>query len=1839
MKKRFLVLLLTLAMLLSILAPVAAASPTTPDIRVIGQNLLNQPGVITNWEKYFTVNIRGEQMLDILARYDADTIGFQEANMNWKNFLEVNLKNYEIAPNTEKSSNPIYYNTTRMTLLDSGVFWLSDTPDYPSKNSIANEERTCTWAIVKNNTNGVVYAHFNTHLDHISDGARTEGMRTIRERIEGFREESGIANLGFIVTGDFNGNRTTPAYAEMIKEYPNVNMQDSLFCAPADQIVNEGATMLDWGLMINTEEGYYDDGLAIDHIFVSIDTLDVRYYKVMRESGNKYPTAGASDHFGVYLELNAEPGEVRRTDTNFGLTAAVGTPTIDGVMDEIYQQSSCGTTKNVYDSTVTQIPADGHTSAKYYFTRDDDNLYYFIDVTDAHVTDADKLKGQNGSGDAWEVDSIEIYYNFLKGTTNPTSYTAESTAAGDAGYFRVFAHGGNITAANMTATTEAAINGYVAKHTATGYTIEGKIPLSDSVKLQLAGSKDVQIGFSFRIDDDADNGAGSRDYMILSGGESDVFSCWANPSGTAPLFLKPGLSSASSAIYGTAVVDGVMDEVYRSTKKGTFEKAFNNNGDTVVLPDSELTTANYYLVWDNSYIYYFIDVIDAHVTDASKTTADDGSAYGVDCIEIYFDLLKGSGPNSYDWGANNGYFTVYAHGGETKKGWIPSEITAAIDGYVAKHTATGYAIEGKIPMTNELLAKLATNDEYKIGFGLMIQDDADNGANGRDYLVLSSGEGDTLSAWSSPNNATSIYLSSGSNASDIVTDGTIDTSVQRAAYGTPTIDGDLDDVWTKSTTDTFHLTEKTTTTNGVYRFLHDDDYLYFFADIQDSTPTSDTTVDQMDMNGIDGLQIYYDFLNTDYDSATNPSNWGHYNWGWINQNADEGGYFNIYSTNRPIGANIGPIDGISYQAKKNATGYTLEGKIPLSASLKTRLENGTDQTIGFGLQLNDDENDDGVRDCWLFSHEKTISVWSQPYNMTDLILEPKDTDAAKKVVYGTAKVDGAMDEAYEAAPTIMVNKAGTNNSIVSDFATGSFKALYDDENLYLFVQVEDDTPNSKATLSTGSGGNIDSVQIFFDYTDGTGSWSSENGYFTINGANQDPGNSSVKQYKFRKTDSGYNVEVSIALSDDIRARIANSETINIGLGVQINDDTNDDGNREGFSFSESTLYSAWSSPSYIDRVTMMPSYKIQPDFGTDKGTLNITRAFEGQSVQLDIELADGMMLVEDSVTIDGQAYTLGDTFVMPAHDVSFHAQITSKPTEWPIVLPTVEGLKITCDKQTAKPGEIVSLNIELEEGYEFLQDDGMYDYGHWSNSSQKWKYFQSSNYGWYMMGRRLKMNNTALIWHGNSFIMPDAPAVITAEVEYRGVAEAVKSTIQLDGEKDAAYDDSTALDVKRNNEQPIYYTDGQGVAFGTVYSAYDDEYLYLFAKVTDPTLNTLDARNGDISADKSLAGFDSIEFYVDFLNTDDANVATNRYPFVEGESGMILIDALDQKTANSGAVYNKFGGGFSSYNGDSSKADYVVKTNDTGYTVEVKLALSDSFRTKLANATEDEPAEIGLGAVIADDKNNNGGWDYENGDQIVVSSSLMANLWSSTFMKRTEDNHIEVYSVDSPRWLSTLRFLPGEDDENLPGSVILPIIGGIVSGLEDDCPSAGFRDVPGKSHWSHAGIDFCISNGLLRGTSTYTFSPDVGMTRAMLATVLHRMEGSPAPAGANPFRDVASGKWYTDAIVWAAENGITDGVGNDCFAPDDLLTREQLAALLYRYASYKGYDAASDTSLSNFADAGDVSGWASNAMKWAYANGILTGSSQNGKLYLNPKATATRAQVAAMLMRYCDVFA
>lgn len=203
---------------------------------------------------------------------------------------------------------------------------------------------------------------------------------------------------------------------------------------------------------------------------------------------------------------------------------------------------------------------------------------------------------------------------------------------------------------------------------------------------------------------------------------------------------------------------------------------------------------------------------------------------------------------------------------------------------------------------------------------------------------------------------------------------------------------------------------------------------------------------------------------------------------------------------------------------------------------------------------------------------------------------------------------------------------------------------------------------------------------------------------------------------------------------------------------------------------------------------------------------------------------------------------------------------------------------------------------------------------------------------------------------------------------------------------------------------------------------------------------------------------------------------------------------------------------------------------------------------------------------------------------------------------------------------------------------IIPATGSAVCPGGAACPSFRFRDVPAPSNWAHEGIDYCVRHGLMSGFDATTFSPDTVSTRAQIVMILYNLSGDTTDYSKYyvPFTDVKPGTWYYNAVAWGYDKDIVSGMTPATFAPDGLITREQMAVLLYGYTEkYAPAYLGGAASLNGFPDAASVSNWAYAAMSWAVGNSLISGIASNGADYLAPSGGATRAQIAAIMMRYC----
>ena len=259
----------------------------------------------------------------------------------------------------------------------------------------------------------------------------------------------------------------------------------------------------------------------------------------------------------------------------------------------------------------------------------------------------------------------------------------------------------------------------------------------------------------------------------------------------------------------------------------------------------------------------------------------------------------------------------------------------------------------------------------------------------------------------------------------------------------------------------------------------------------------------------------------------------------------------------------------------------------------------------------------------------------------------------------------------------------------------------------------------------------------------------------------------------------------------------------------------------------------------------------------------------------------------------------------------------------------------------------------------------------------------------------------------------------------------------------------------------------------------------------------------------------------------------------------------------------------------------------------------------------------------------------EDADHGSVKSSMRrASRGTTVTLTATPDEGYELESITVTRSGGTVSLTDKGDGKytfTMPRANVTVEAVFTASGEQPGDTGLPFTDVDADD-WFHDAVTYVYENGMMEGTSDTAFSPSMTTTRGMIVTILWRLEDSPEADGQTGFTDVADGAWYADAVNWAAGQDIVEGY-NGGFGPEDIITREQMALILYRYAQYKGYDTSATDALNGFADAGAVSGWAEDAVAWAVGAGLMEGK---GGDVLDPAGTATRAEAAAILARFCQ---
>ena len=338
--------------------------------------------------------------------------------------------------------------------------------------------------------------------------------------------------------------------------------------------------------------------------------------------------------------------------------------------------------------------------------------------------------------------------------------------------------------------------------------------------------------------------------------------------------------------------------------------------------------------------------------------------------------------------------------------------------------------------------------------------------------------------------------------------------------------------------------------------------------------------------------------------------------------------------------------------------------------------------------------------------------------------------------------------------------------------------------------------------------------------------------------------------------------------------------------------------------------------------------------------------------------------------------------------------------------------------------------------------------------------------------------------------------------------------------------------------------------------------------------------------------------------------------------------------------------------GDSSENIQIIVKNDSEFTAPASDGLTrpdgnteNYFKWLGSDGTLYAPGEsvsadvTKLTAKFAGGSSGSGGGGGSRKPSVTYYTLHFETNGGSAITDMREENNTRISLTKYVPTRHGYTFIGWYSDHNLTNQVSefsltknMTVYAGWRADENPDIVVNPFTDVSEKD-WFYNDAMFVYKNGLMLGTSKTLFGPHGTVTRGMMATILWRMEGSLAPKGENSFTDVEAGMWYTDAITWAAENGIFAGYSMDKFGPDDPITREQLTAIFYRYADYKGYKLTVTGNLDKFEDADKITDYAKTVMQWAVGNGLIKGKSET---LLDPQGTATRAEIAAMLHRFVE---
>ena len=641
---------------------------------------------------------------------------------------------------------------------------------------------------------------------------------------------------------------------------------------------------------------------------------------------------------------------------------------------------------------------------------------------------------------------------------------------------------------------------------------------------------------------------------------------------------------------------------------------------------------------------------------------------------------------------------------------------------------------------------------------------------------------------------------------------------------------------------------------------------------------------------------------------------------------------------------------------------------------------------------------------------------------------------------------------------------------------------------------------------------------------------------------------------------------------------------------------------------------------------------IQND-GNGTGSASPTTAEAGTEITLSASPDSGYVFKEWEV-ISGGVMVTDNKFTMPANDVTVkaHFEATSEPT-YSVTLQNDDNGTGSASPATAEAGTEITLSATPNSGYVFKE--------------------------WEVVSGGVTIT-------GNKFTMPANDVTIKAHFE--ATSEPTYSvTVQDDGNgtgsaSPTSAEAGTEITLSASPDSGYVFKDWEVISGGVTVSenkftmpATDVTVKAHFEATSEPTYSVTvqDDGNGTGSASPSTAeagteitlsaspdsGFVSKEWEV---ISGGVTIAGNKFTMPAND---VTVKAHFEATTEPTYSVTIIGGG----SGADGARDYeagdpvtIKAGNNSGYTF-TGWTSPDVTITNASDKTASFTMPAKNVTVTANWRYNGGGGgggssytDYtitasaDKGGSISPSGSVTVREKSDKTFTITADKGyvisdvlvdgksvgaLKTYTFTNVTKAHTIKAKFVEEDKNNPNTgAYIP-----------------FDDVK-INDWFINSVMWAYENGLMVGTSTTTFSPNMETTRGMIVTILYRLEGSPK-AGTSGFDDVSDGKYYANAVAWAADNKIVSGYGNGKFGPDDSLTREQLVTILYNYSKFKGYDITAGQDLGSFNDETSVSGYAKTAMQWAVKHGIVTGI---GADLLSPATTATRAQMAAILERYSE---